>query len=222
MGPPPDLVQWRKEQRALLLARRMSAPVSARAAWADAIDVLLETGFPQLRHMVVGFCWPFKGEYDARSLISRLRARGARAALPAVIAKKQPLEYREWSPGVVMKPGTLDIPAPEGTPVLIPDAVLMPPLGFSDEGARLGYGAGYFDRTLAALSPQPLKIGVAYELQRIPTIYPQPHDVLMDFVVTEVEIYAVENGRLEPVPPGDCAERAGRIAAGRGLPRLQS
>jgi len=170
---------------------------------------------------VVGFCWPFKGEYDGRSLIVKLRARGARAALPAVIAKKHPLEYREWWPGVPMKPGALDIPAPEGTPILIPDAVFMPPLGFSEEGARLGYGAGYFDRTLAALSPQPLKIGVAYELQRIPTIYPQPHDVLMDFVVTEVEIYAVEEGGLRAVPPGECADRVARIAAGRGLPRAQ-
>jgi len=219
MEPPPDLTKWRQAQRAILLARRLAAPGLQRAKWDRSIEARLEAGFPLLRRMVVGFYWPFKGEFDARSLIGKLRTQGARVALPAVTEKKHPLEYREWWPGVPMKPGAMDIPTSEGTSVLVPDAVFMPPVGFSEEGARLGYGAGYFDRTLAALNPQPLKIGVAYELQRMPTIYPQLHDVLMDFVVTEADTYAVEESGLKPVTSAACSRRAEALAASRGLPR---
>ena len=219
MEPPPDLVTWRKEQRGVLLARRGAVPAVERGQWDRSIEARLEADFPLLGRMTLGFYWPFPGEFDARSLIGQLRTQGARVALPVVIAKKHPLEYREWWPGVAMKAGAMDILAPEGTPVLVPDAVLMPPVGFSEEGARLGYGAGYFDRTLASLHPQPLKIGVAYELQRMPTIYPQPHDVLMDFVVTEAATYAVEASGLKPVTAAECSRRADALAAARGLPR---
>ena len=221
METPADLKQWRKDQRAALLARRQASTSAERATWNDAITVLLQTGFPLLRGMVVGFCWPYKGEVDARSLIHKLRDQGSRAALPAVVAKGQPLEFREWWPGAPMKAGALGIPMSEGTPVLLPDAVLVPPVGFCNRGWRLGYGGGYFDRTLAALSPQPLKICVAHELSRIPTIYPQPHDIPMDFVVTETGIQAVENGEMRRLDAATCAQRAALIASARGLPRRQ-
>jgi 5-formyltetrahydrofolate cyclo-ligase len=121
-----------------------------------------------------------------------------------------------------MKPAVLGIPVPDGTPVLVPDAVLIPPVGFSDQGWRLGYGGGYFDATLAALSPQPLKIGVAYELSRTPTIFPQPYDVPMDFVVTEAGIHAVEEGGMRRVDAAECARREALILTERGLPRRQA
>jgi 5-formyltetrahydrofolate cyclo-ligase len=89
-----------------------------------------------------------------------------------------------------------DLPIPQGTPALRPRALLVPPVGFDAQGYRLGYGGGYFDITLAALEPQPLKIAVAFELSRIDTIYPQPHDIPMDFVVTEERVHRVEGGRL--------------------------
>jgi 5,10-methenyltetrahydrofolate synthetase len=222
METPTDLTQWRKEQRALLLERRLSSPAAARAAWSRAITGHLEGGFPSLNRLVVGFCWPFKAEFDARALVRGLRDRGARAALPAVVAKGQPLQFREWWPGAAMKPAVLGIPVPDGTPVLVPDAVLIPPVGFSDQGWRLGYGGGYFDTTLAALSPQPLKIGVAYELSRIPTIHPQPHDIAMDFVVTEAGIHAVEEGGMRRVDAAECARREALILTERGLPRRQA
>jgi 5,10-methenyltetrahydrofolate synthetase len=80
---------------------------------------------------------------------------------------------------------------PEGTEVLAPQALLIPPLGFDARGYRLGYGGGYLDRTLAALPEQPLKIGVAFELSRMATIRPQGHDIAMDFIVTELGLYRV-------------------------------
>lgn len=190
-----------------------------RAEWNRAMTAHLEQGFPSLRRIIVGYCWPYKGEFDARPFICKLQSQGARVALPAVVAPGRPLEFREWRPGVVMKAGRLGIPVPEATPVLVPDALLIPPVGFSEQGGRLGYGGGYFDRTLAALSPPPLKIGVAYELSRMPTIYPQPHDVAMDFIVTEAGIHAVEKDGLRLVDPVECARREARIMTERGLPR---
>jgi len=222
MPAPANLNAWRKEQRAALLARRAGCSPTERAAWNDAIMGFLAAGFPLLRKLVVGFCWPYKGEVDPRPLIHQLREAGARVALPAVVAKHQPLEFREWWPGAPMLSGALGIPMPAGTPVLTPDAVLVPPVGFSDQGWRLGYGGGYFDRTLAALSPQPLKICVAHEVSRIPTIHPQPHDVPMDFIVTEAGIHAVGDGRLQLITGAACAQLSADIAARRGLPRRQA
>lgn len=221
METPTSLVQWRKAKRSELLARRMAAPLDERRAWNETITELLREGFPLLHRMVVGFCWPYKGEFDARFLIHFLRQRGARAALPAVIEKGAPLQFREWWPGVAMTPGVFDLPVPDATDIVVPDALLIPPVGFGEQGGRLGYGGGYFDRTLASITPQPLKIGVAFELSRIPTIYPQPHDILMDFIVTEAGIQAVEDGKLRRIDVAECADRARHIAACRQLPRQQ-
>jgi 5,10-methenyltetrahydrofolate synthetase len=222
METPPNLKQWRKDQRAVLLARRTASTPAERSAWNHVILGFLEAGFPALRGLVVGFCWPYKGEVDPRPLILNLREHGSRVALPAVVAKGQPLEFREWWPGAPMQAGALGIPVPDGTPVLIPDAVLVPPVGFCKRGWRLGYGGGYFDRTLASLSPSPVKICLAHELSRIPTIYPQPHDIPMDFVVTEAGIHAVENGAMGRIDADACALRLTRLITTRGLPRRQS
>ena len=185
-----DLLDWRKAQRAELLARREAVPREVRTQWNEEVTRRLLAGFSALEHSVIGFCWPYKAEVDARFFIYEMRKRGARAALPAVVAKQSPLEFREWWPGVEMKPGVFDLPVPQSKAVR-PDALLIPPVGFGARGYRLGYGGGYFDRTLAALEPQPLKIGVAFEISRMQTIYPQPHDVPMDFIVTEQAIYRV-------------------------------
>jgi 5-formyltetrahydrofolate cyclo-ligase len=221
MDTPADLKRWRKDLRAELITRRLASPAAQRAAWNDAIARLIGQGFPCLGKLVVGFCWPYRGEFDARPLARTLRERGARVALPAVIGKAEPLEFREWWPEAPMKDGVLGIPVPEGTPVLVPDAVLVPPVGFSDDGWRLGYGGGYFDRTLALIEPQPLKIVVAYELCRIPTIFPQAHDIPMDFVATEAGIHAVGSGPMARITPAEAEVRSGRIVGERGLPRPQ-
>jgi 5-formyltetrahydrofolate cyclo-ligase len=125
-----------------------------------------------------------------------MRSPGSRSALPVVVEKKKPLEFREWWPGAPTTPGVFDLPIPQGTEIMRPHALLVPPVGFDAQGYRLGYGGGYFDRTLAALAPQPLKIAVAFEVSRIPTIHPQPYDIPMDFVVTENGIAQVAAGRL--------------------------
>ena len=199
MDVPENIASWRKAQRAELIARRLAVPEDKRDQWTAAITRFLVEGFPILHGLVVGFCWPYKGEVDPRFAIRELRRHGARAALPAVVQKAAPLQFREWAPGVAMTRGVFDLPVPDGAPVLDPQALLMPPIGFDRHAYRLGYGGGYFDRTLAALKATPLKIGIAFEASRIDTIFPQPHDIPMDFVVTERGIHHAGAGGLEVV-----------------------
>jgi 5-formyltetrahydrofolate cyclo-ligase len=136
----------------------------------------------------VGVYWAFRAEFDPRLLVERLLAEGAAAALPVVVDKKGPLEYRRWRPGDPLVDGVWGIPVPERRETVVPDAVLAPLVGFDRRCYRLGYGGGYFDRTLAALRPRPLAIGVGFELSRIDTIHPQDFDVPMDLIVTEAGI----------------------------------
>jgi len=219
MSLPPEIASRRKAERATLIAQRLAAPPSDHALWSSQIEGRLRQGFGLLDGLVVGFCWPYLGEFDARPFVRDLRRRGARAALPVVVAKGQPLEFREWWPGVAMLNGVYDLPVPDGTAVVTPDALLIPAVGIGPLGDRLGYGGGFFDRTLAALAPKPIAVGLAFELSRVPSTEPQPHDVLMDFVVTEAGIEAAVEGGLEAVDAEECRRRLLAMITGRGLPR---
>jgi 5,10-methenyltetrahydrofolate synthetase len=196
MEPPSDLTAWRKAQRAELLATRESLPLEERRRRNEALTAWLRAGFDGLAGHPIGFCWPYKGEPDPRFFLRDMRARGSRTALPVVVEKKKPLVFRDWWPGAPSIAGVFDLPVPQGTDVIRPAALLVPPIGIDAQGYRLGYGGGFFDITLAAMSPQPLKIAIAFELSRIPTIYPQSYDVPMDFVVTETGVEQVLDGRL--------------------------
>lgn len=213
---------WRKQQRVELIARRLALPDAQRRERGMAISACIESGFALLAGMTIGFCWPFKGEFDARFVIRKFRARGAHAALPAVIAKAGPLQFRQWWPGASMTRGVYDIPVPDDTELVAPDAAIVPMNGFDEQGYRLGYGGGYFDRTLAACMPRPLAIGVSFELARLPTIHPQPHDIAMDFIVTEAGIHAVADSRLVRVGAEECLELARHLCEERGLPRRRA
>jgi len=203
---PADLRAWRKQLREALIAKRAALPPDTLHQHRLAIDRHLERGFPNLGRGVVAFCWPYKGEYDARFLARKLRETGATTALPVVVAPKTPLVFREWHPGVPLASGALGIPYPPEGPEIVPTTVLLPAPGFDDAGYRLGYGGGFFDRTLAALPKRPHVIAVAHELAHIPTIHPQSWDIPVDFVVTERGIYERREGRLEflgaPGPAG--------------------
>jgi len=188
-GTPGDLAAWRKERRRELLARREALPLGERRASDARIGEFMLAGFPMLAEMAIGFYWPIRGEVDPRIALRRLRERGARTALPVVVAKGQPLQFREWRPDTPTTPGPMGLPVPQGSAVLVPGAVLAPPVGFDARGYRLGYGAGFFDRTLAAARPRPLALGLAYEASRMDTIDPQAWDIPMDFLLTEEGIH---------------------------------
>jgi len=181
----PTQAAWRKQQREQLLAARTSASAQDRAAWSASINALLLEALDLQAPRVLGLCWPYRAEFDARPFAARLRALGVRSALPVVRGPALTLEFRDWWPGVVMDRGVYDIPVPRDTEALLPDVLLVPPVGIDTQGYRLGYGGGYFDRTLAALARKPVCIATAFDLSRIDTLDPQAHDVQMDFVLSE-------------------------------------
>jgi 5,10-methenyltetrahydrofolate synthetase len=111
--------------------------------------------------------------------------RGGRCALPMVVKRNQPLAFRLWEPGTRLERGVWNIPFPADGAEVAPDVVIAPVVGFDSACYRLGYGGGFFDRTLAALPAKPRTIGVGYTCAAIATIYPQAHDIPMDAIVTE-------------------------------------
>jgi len=180
-----ELRAWRRSERQRLLALRTAVLPPQRRERGQKIDARLRCLFAEQPAAIVGAYWPIRGEFDPRPLIDWLIARGSVVALPVVVNKKGPLEYRTWRPGEKLVDGVWNIPVPERRDIVIPHAVLAPLLGFDRQCYRLGNGGGYFDRTLAALAPRPLAIGVGIELSQIETIYPQPFDIPMDVIVTE-------------------------------------
>jgi 5,10-methenyltetrahydrofolate synthetase len=215
----PEISAWRKAQRAELIARRAALALETRKAAAECITRLLTEGVAASAGMVVGFCWPYKGEPDPRFALRQWRRQGAVAALPEVVAQGSPLRFRTWWPGAPMKSGVMGIPIPDGTEVVVPDLAIVPVVGYDRRGYRLGYGGGYFDATLAALAPRPVAIGLSYEALRLETIYPQPHDIAMDFIVTETGIHEAAGNVLQAIPVELARERVANLLTVRGLPR---
>ncbi len=191
-----NLLEWRKHQRKQLIAAREAISNDVHQQWNQAISDFLKQGFPQLQKMTIGIYWPFRGEYDPRLIAPYFRQQGATLALPEIIVKNEPLCFREWLPDTPMRNGAYDIPVPVEAKTVRVDAIIIPMVGFDQQGYRLGYGSGYFDRTLATYQPKPLTIGIAFEIQRLANIYPQPHDIAMHYVVTEAGIFRLENDAL--------------------------
>lgn len=185
--PPawPAVAQWRRAERRRLIDERMTLTVAERHVRSDRIARQLDLLVGRFAGCIVGAYWPFRGEPDLRNWSIEVAERGGRIALPVVIRKGWPLEYRIWTPGDRLERGAGGILAPSHGPAIQPDVVVAPVVGFDERKHRLGYGGGFFDRTLAAMPRKPLAIGVGYAGSAVTTIYPQPHDIAMDVIVTD-------------------------------------
>ena len=201
-----NLLEWREQQRKQLIAARETLSEKTHQQWSQTISDLLKQGFPKLQKMNIGIYWPFRGEYDPRSTAQYFMQHGATLALPEVVHKDEPLCFREWLPGIPMKNGAYGIPVPVNTRTVKVDAIIIPMVGFDQYGYRLGYGSGYFDRTLATHQPQPLTIGIAFEMQRLENVYAQSHDIAMHYIVTEAGIFRTEDHELNLIPASQCAD----------------
>ena len=188
---------WRKHQRVELVARREAIAQETHRQWSSAITTALKTNLPNLKNMKIGLYWPFRGEYDPHPIALYFKELGATLALPEVIKKHEPLWFREWWSDAPMKNGAYGIPIPDGTPIIDIDAAIVPMVGFDHKGYRLGYGSGYFDRTLATYQQQPLTIGIAFEIQRLDSVHPQPHDIAMHYIVTEAGVFPNGNNEFK-------------------------
>ncbi len=187
-APDPEVMRWRKVERERLIAVRLAISADERLAFSDVIASRLDelVGYPDGK--VVSLYWPFRGEPDLRDWMKSLEARGGRCALPVVVTKAAPLGFRHWHSNSRLERGVWNIPFPADGEEVLPDIVVAPVVGFDAGCWRLGYGGGYYDRTLAALGRKPLVLGVGYTIQKIETIHPQPHDIPMDTIVTETGI----------------------------------
>ena len=189
---PDHTREFRRTLRQQSIARREALPEAQHQQFMQAIREHLRQAFPQLAGMRVAFCWPFRCEPDLRPLILHWLEQGEAgfmALLPVVTAPATPLAFRSWRPETPLRAGSYGIPFPAEGEFIVPEALLIPVNAFDAAGFRIGYGGGYFDRTLAALPSSTLSIGVGFELSRVETVHPQPHDQRLGAVVTEAGVF---------------------------------
>jgi len=177
--------------RAAALAKRDALSGGQRMAAAQAIAL---RGLPieLMPGTVVAGYSPIRSEIDPAPLMQELAARGMRLALPVIAARDSPLGFRLWAADDKLLRGPLGIlePSPDAAEI-VPDIVLVPLAAFDRWGHRIGYGAGHYDRTLARLrvSQKIIAIGLAFAVQEIETIPALPHDVALDYVLTETQLF---------------------------------
>ena len=183
-----EITAWRRDQRERLLRQRKTLSSAQRTDLARPMLANLSRLLQTLRLRTLGIYWPIQREIDIRPMAAALsRRQPMQLALPVVVKKGAALEYWRWSLGEPTRPGFWNIPVPERRAPVRPDVVVAPLVGFQDS-FRLGYGGGYFDRTLAANKPKPFAIGLGFEFSRIEGFIAQPHDIPMDAIVTEAAI----------------------------------
>lgn len=178
-SPPDPLRAAKQALRARMLALRAGSDPALGAALAAH---LLRDLPPPAGACVAGF-WPIGAEIDIRPLLGALHAAGHKVALPETPPRCNPLTFRLWHPGMALLPERFGTVRPGGA-VVRPDWLLVPLLAFDRGGGRLGYGGGYYDRTLAAL-PGAVAIGCAYACQEVDAVPAAPYDFRLHAVATE-------------------------------------
>jgi 5-formyltetrahydrofolate cyclo-ligase len=192
--------QWRQDQRARLLAQRRTIAPADRQRAAQVIGGKLSELVAAEGCATIGLYWPIKQEINLLPWTDELAREGKVVlCLPVVVQRGEPLEYWRWRSGEPMQRGFWDIPIPATRDVVVPDLMLAPLVGFDRANYRLGYGGGYFDRTLASLPRRPIVAGVGFAFSELATIFPQPHDIPLDVVLTETT-EASSGDRSEHVP----------------------
>lgn len=168
--------------------RGEAASLAPAAAEAVCAEVLAAVPFPA--GCAVSAYWPMRDELDPRPLMHRLAGRGHPIGLPVMAGKGRPLVFRAWRPGDALEPGGFgtQVPAPD-RPEVRPRVLLVPMLAFDRTGYRLGYGGGFYDRTLAGLRADgdALAVGIAYAGQEVDDVPHDGNDQRLDWIVTEAE-----------------------------------
>jgi 5,10-methenyltetrahydrofolate synthetase len=180
-----EIAPWRKGRRDVLIQQRLAADPGERRQRASPILEQLDAELAAMRGAVVGIYWPFRGEIDVRDIAQRHIQRGGVVALPVVVAKHSPVEFWRWQIEEPMTRGMFNIPIPVARDAVRPDILIVPLVGFDRAGYRLGYGGGYYDRTLSVANPRPRTFAIGFAETELETIYPQPHDIPMSRIVTE-------------------------------------
>ena len=186
--PPHDPSADRTALRQKLIAAREALP--DRLERAVELQSVLRAWLVGHRVSTIGAYWPIKGEFDTLPALFRW-TEGANEAeeriigLPVVDKATESLQFHLWFPGCPMEPDAYDIPKPKGTPVFRPELLLLPCLGYGPGGVRMGYGGGFYRRTMASLTHRPVIVGVGYSIGFQPMLRPGPQDMRLDAMLTE-------------------------------------
>jgi 5-formyltetrahydrofolate cyclo-ligase len=179
----PETISNKIALRCKLLADRQVIAVEVRNEWNAALCARLIAWSEMHPVQTLGVYWPIRGEPDLRSSYVELAARGMRLALPVIADRNAPLRFIEWKPGDALTKDMLGVAVPEAGTEVKPDALLIPCVGFNEQRFRLGYGGGFYDRTLA-VQPRPIAIGISYACARA-AFDADAHDIALDAVITE-------------------------------------
>jgi 5-formyltetrahydrofolate cyclo-ligase len=183
--PPLEPSQDKKTLRRQLQAERQS--LIDRHQRAMHLQEVLRVWLMGRDDKAIGAYWPIKGEFDALPALYRWTEADEERCigLPVIDKTTKQLRFQMWFPGCEMEDDAYGIPKPKDTPVFHPTLLLVPCVGYGPEGVRLGYGGGFYDRTLATLQPRPFTVGLAYSFGFLPWLKAEPHDVPLDAVLTE-------------------------------------
>jgi 5-formyltetrahydrofolate cyclo-ligase len=185
---PKDHAAEHAALRKKLVAARQALP--DRLERAVALQQVLRVWLVGRREVSIGAYWPIKGEFDPLPALYRW-TEGApegvtrRIGLPVAHRESGSLRFHVWYPGCETELDAYDIPKPKGTEEFAPEMLIVPCLGFGPGGVRLGYGGGFFERTLSAIDPRPVTVGVSYTHGFLPLLRAGPKDWPLDAMLTE-------------------------------------
>jgi 5,10-methenyltetrahydrofolate synthetase len=193
-----DKVRAKKALRKALIEERLNLP--DRLQRADLLQRVMRIYLVGRPDAVIGAYWPIKGEFDPLPALHRWKEDGElldeaqprRIGLPVVDKVHKTLTFWSWYPGCPMEEDAYGIPKPKDTELIVPTLLFVPCVGYSAGGYRLGYGGGFYDRTLAALTPRPTTVGLGYTNGYVDDFEPESHDVPLDAILND-------NGVVWPV-----------------------
>lgn len=195
----------RKQERERLLQERGALGKEARDKRHEAIIGYFNVLLQYIHGRQIGCYWPIRDEFNSVPLMMSLHKSGSSVSLPVVDGENKQLVFRKWHPEALMSRDKVGVPCPVDTEYEQPEILLIPVVGFDAQGYRLGYGAGYYDRTLHHMKPLPITIGVGYEAGLLENIDPHEMDVPMEFILTEQGLRHFRAGKMEWVESGERA-----------------
>jgi 5-formyltetrahydrofolate cyclo-ligase len=186
-----DRSEEKKRLRQQLVQERLA--MSDRTVRSDMLQRVMRIWLVNRPDTVIGAYWPIKGEFDPLPALHRWKEDGElldepqprRIGLPVVDKVHKTLKFHAWFPGCYMQEDAYGIPKPKETEVIVPTLLFVPCVGYGPGGFRLGYGGGFYDRTLSELRPKPYTVGLGFTGAFVGDLEPEPHDVPLDAILND-------------------------------------